>query len=130
MDRVFAVRGFDSHRRNMSERVFRLTRPGYPHPVCSELENHGIRVAVGDCSVTERRRWRTPYQTCKTVHDHANTLQTCQRGTHGAGCVWPWFPTAEPLEERRYENWITHFRKIWRKLMHHKAYEMTSQSMV
>ena len=29
------------------------------------------RVAVGDCSVTERRRWRPPYQTGKTVHVHA-----------------------------------------------------------
>ena len=37
----------------------------------SELENNGIRVAVGDCSVTERRRWRLPYQTGKTVHVHA-----------------------------------------------------------
>ena len=43
----------------------------YPHPVSSELENSGIRVAVGDCSVTERRRWRPPYQTGKTVHVHA-----------------------------------------------------------
>ena len=30
----------------------------------------GIRVAVSDCSVTERRRWRPPYQTGKTVHFH------------------------------------------------------------
>ena len=37
----------------------------------SELENIGIRVAVGDCSVTERRRCRPPYQTGKTVHMHA-----------------------------------------------------------
>ena len=37
----------------------------------SELENSGIRVAVGDCSVTERGRWRPPYQTGKTVHVHA-----------------------------------------------------------
>ena len=36
--------------------------------LCSELENSGIRVAVGDCSVNERRRWRPPYQTGKTVH--------------------------------------------------------------
>ena len=69
-------RGFDSHRRHMSERRFRANRPGHPHPVCSELENSGIRVAVGDCSVTERRRWRPPYQTDKTVHVFANTLQT------------------------------------------------------
>ena len=37
----------------------------------SELEKSGIRVAVGDFSVTERRRWRPPYQTGKTVHVHA-----------------------------------------------------------
>ena len=55
----------------MSERFFRSNRPGYPHPVSSELEISGIRVAVGDCSVTERRRWRPPYQTGKTVHVHA-----------------------------------------------------------
>ena len=54
--------GLDSHRENMSEQFFRSNRPGFPHPVSSELENSGIRVAVGDCSVTERRRWRPPYQ--------------------------------------------------------------------
>ena len=64
-------RGFDSHRGHMSERFFRSNRPGYPHPVSSELENSGIRVVVGDSSVTERRRWRPPYQTGKTVHVHA-----------------------------------------------------------
>ena len=53
----------------MSERFFRSNRPGYPHPVSSELENSGIRVSVGDCSVTERRRWRPPYQTGKTTHN-------------------------------------------------------------
>ena len=74
VDRVLALhagsRGFDSHRGHMSERFFRSNRPGYPHPVSSELENSGIRVAVGDCSVTERRRWRPPYQTGNTVHVH------------------------------------------------------------
>ena len=35
------------------------------------MENSGIRVAVGDCCVAERRRWRPPYQTGKTVHVHA-----------------------------------------------------------
>ena len=55
----------------MSERFFRSNRPDYPHPVSSKLENSGIRVAVGDCSVTERRRWRPPYQNGKTVHVHA-----------------------------------------------------------
>ena len=28
------------------------------HPVSSDLEKSGIRVAVGDWSVTEPRRWR------------------------------------------------------------------------
>ena len=55
----------------MSERFFRSNGPGYPLPVSSELENSGIRVAVSDCSVTERRQWHTPYQTSKTVHVHA-----------------------------------------------------------
>ena len=31
-------RGFDSHRRHMFERFFRSNRPGYPQPVCSELQ--------------------------------------------------------------------------------------------
>ena len=44
--------------------------------MCSALENNSISVAVGDCSVTARRRWRPPCQTAKTVHVHANTLQT------------------------------------------------------
>ena len=61
----------DSHRGHMSERFFRSNRPAYPRPVSSELENSGIRVAVGDCSVTEHRRWRPPYQTGKTVHVRA-----------------------------------------------------------
>ena len=75
MDRVLALhaesRRFDSHRGHISERFFRSNRPGYPYRVSSELENSGIRVMVGDCSVTERRRWRPPYQIGKTVHVHA-----------------------------------------------------------
>ena len=46
------------------------------NPVCSELKNSGIRVAPGDCSITECRRWRPPYQTGKTVHVQAKTIQT------------------------------------------------------
>ena len=112
MDRVLALhagsRGFDSHRGHMSERFFRSYRPGYPHPVSSELENSGISVAIGDCSVTERRRWRPPYQTGKTVHVHAKHYKHNEEPTHGAGCVRQWLHTAEPLGERRYENWNTH----------------------
>ena len=91
-----------------TERFYRSNRPGYPHPVCSELETNGVRLAVGDCGVIEHRRWRPTYQTGKTVHVHAKTLQTQRGRTHGAECPRPWFYTTEPLgEERRYENWIT-----------------------
>ena len=38
--------------------------------MCSELEFSGIRVAVGDCSVTERWQFGPPYKTDKTVHVH------------------------------------------------------------
>ena len=31
---------------------------------------------------------------------------------HGAGCVRQWFRTAEPLGERRYENWNTHTHTV------------------
>ena len=89
MDRVLALhagsRGFDSHRGHMSERFFRSNRPGYPHTVSSELENSGIRVAVGDCSVTERRRWRPPYQTGKTVHVHAKHYKHNEDGRTAPG---------------------------------------------
>ena len=89
VDRVLALqagsRGFDSHRGHMSERFFRSNRPGYPHPVSSELENSGIRVAVGDCSVTERRRWRPPYQTGKTVHVHAKHYKHIEDGRTAPG---------------------------------------------
>ena len=89
VDRVLALhagsRGFDSHRGHMSERFFRSNRPGYPHPVSSELEISGIRVAVGDCSVTERRRWRPPYQTGKTVHMHAKHYKHNEDGRTAPG---------------------------------------------
>ena len=108
MDRVLALhagsRGFDSHRGHMSERLFRSNRSGYPHPVSSELENSGIRVAVGDCSVTERRRWRPPYQTSKTIHVHAKHYKHNKDGRTAPGVCG----TEQPLGERRYENWNTH----------------------
>ena len=89
MDRVLALhagcRGFDSHRGHMSERFFRSNRLGYQHTVSSELENGGIRVVVVDCSVTERRRWRPPYQTGKTVHVHAKHYKLNEDGRTAPG---------------------------------------------
>ena len=96
MDRVLVLlagsRGLHSHQGHMAERFFRSNRPGYPPPVSSELENCGIRVAVGDCSVTECRRWLPPYQTAKTVHVHAkhykhNEDGRMARGVCGNGSV-------------------------------------------
>ena len=89
VDRVLPLhtgsRGFDSHQGHMSERFFRSNRPGYPHPVSSELENSGMRVAVGDCRVTELRRWRPPYQTGKTVHVHAKHYKHNEDGRTAPG---------------------------------------------
>ena len=89
MDRVLALqagsRGFDSYLGHMSERFFfRSNRPGYPHPVSSDLENSGIRVAVGDCSITERR-CRPPYQTGKPVHVHAKHYKHYEDGRTAPG---------------------------------------------
>ena len=82
MDMVFAFhaesRGLDTHRWHMSERFFRSNRPGYLHPVCSELENSGtcIRVAVGDCGVTERRRGVRLIKPAKLYMCTQNTIHT------------------------------------------------------
>ena len=112
VDRVLALhagsRGFDSHRGHMSERFFRSNRPGYPHPVSSELEISGIRVAVGDCSVTERRRWRPPYQTGKTVHVHANTTNTTRTDARRRVCAamvpYRWATRGTSLRELEYTH--------------------------
>ena len=63
---------------------FRSNRPGYPHPVFRAGKS-GIRLAVGDCCVTERRRWRPPYQTGKTVHVHAKHYQHNEDGRTAPG---------------------------------------------
>ena len=91
----------------MSDWFFRSNRPGYPHPVSSELENSGIRVAVGDCSVTERRRWHPPYQTAKLCMCTQNTTTTTRTDAWNRVCA-AMVRTAEPLGECRYENWNTH----------------------
>ena len=80
-------RGFDSHWGHMSEQFFQSNRPGYPHPVSSELENSGIRVAVGDCSVTEHRGWHLPYQTGKTVRVHAKHYKHNEDGAQHRACA-------------------------------------------
>ena len=74
----------------------------------SELENSGISVAVGDCSVTDRRRWRPPYQTGKTVLVHAkhykhNEDGRTAPGVCGNGSV-PLSHSLRELEQRERER--------------------------
>ena len=65
----------------MSERFFQSNRPGYLHPVRSELE-----IVVSEWrSVTERRRWRPPYQSGKTVHVHAKHYKHNEDGRTASG---------------------------------------------
>ena len=75
VDRVLALHtgswGFDSHRGHMSERFSNPIDQDIRTQWALSWKNSGIRVAGGDCSVTECRRWRPPYQTGKTVHVHA-----------------------------------------------------------
>ena len=75
-------------------------------------------MAVDDCSVTERRWWRPPYQTGKSVHVHANTLQTQRGQMHDVGCTRPWIRTAEPFKLLRkldYNKNIFFFLQILKK---------------
>ena len=86
VDRVFAIhvgsQGFSSPH-GMSEQFFRSNRPGYLHPVSTELENSGIRVAVGDCSVTETGQWHPPYQISLLLgSERLIACITCPRQTH------------------------------------------------
>ena len=74
----------------------------------SELEISDISVAVGDCSVTKRRRRRPPYKTGKTVHVHAKPYKHNEDG-----CTAPGVPVMVPyrrasrgtsLRELDYDN--------------------------
>ena len=113
VDKLLALhgggRGFDFHRGHMFERFFRFNRPGYPHPVSPELENSGIRVAVGDCSVTERRGWRPPSQTGKTVRVHAKHYKHNEDGRTAPGvCGYGSVPLSHSLRELEYTHTLTH----------------------
>ena len=87
MDRVLALhagsRGFDFPRGHMSERFFRSSRQGYPHPVSSELENSGIRVAVS-LNVGGGVRLIKPAKLCICTQNTTNTTRT---GVYGNSSV-------------------------------------------
>ena len=74
----------------------------------SELENSGNRVAVDDCSVTERRQWRPPYQTGKTVHVHAKHYKHNEDGRTAPGVCGNGSIPLSHSGECHYENWNTH----------------------
>ena len=109
MDRVFAVhagtREFDSHRWHMSERFFRSNRSGYRTQCVlswKRVVSEWRLVIAVSLNVGGGVRLIKPACPC------ARKTQQTQRGRkHGAGCARPWFRTAEPLGERRYENRIT-----------------------
>ena len=66
MDRVLALhagsRGFDSHRGHMSERFFQSNRPGYLHPMNSELENSGSHISEQTVRLCNYRFYKYMYK--------------------------------------------------------------------
>ena len=114
MDRVLALhagsRGFDSHQGNMSEIFFRFNRPGCPHPVSSELEISRVSewrsVIVVSLNVSGGVRLIKPAKLYMCTQNTTNTKRT--NAPTALGNVRQWFRTAEPLRERRYENWNTY----------------------
>ena len=86
----------------MSEQFFRSNRPGYPHPVSSELENCGIRVQsviAVSLKVGGGVRLIKPAKLYMYTQNTTNTTRTD---------AWHGVCAAEPLGERRYENWNTY----------------------
>ena len=91
---------------------FRSNRPGYPHPVSSELENSRIRVAVGDCSVTERLgdgvRLIKPAKLYICTQNTTNTTRTdARRRVCAATVPYRWATQGTSLRELEYTH--THF---------------------
>ena len=100
---------------NVRVRLPPSNRPGYPHPVCSELEmvvSEWRSVIAVSLNVGDGVRLIKPAKLCTCTH----TLQTRRGRKHGAVCARPWLRTAAPLGERRYENWNTHTHNHMRYL--------------
>ena len=102
VDRVFAVhagsRGFDSHRRHMSERFFRSNRPGYPHLswkiMVSEWRSViavSLNLGGGLCLIKPPKLYICTQTHYKHDEDGRTAPDVCVHGSIG---------------ERRYENWI------------------------
>ena len=70
----------------MSKQFFRSNRPGYPHPVSSELENSGIRVAVGASAVASALSNRQNCTCARKNYKHSEDGRTAP-GVCGNGSV-------------------------------------------
>ena len=121
VDKVFTIytgsRGFDSHRQHMSELFFWSNRPEYAQPVFSELENSGIRMVVGDCSVTETAmapalsNWRNCTYKMQKHYKH-NEDRPMVLGVHGHG-PYRWASQGMSLRELDYNNSFWYKSKSW-----------------
>ena len=90
----------------MSEQFFRSNRPGYPHPVCSELKivlsERRLVIAVS-LNVGGRIRLIKLAKLYMCTHKHYKHNED----GFTAPCARSWFRIAEPLGKCHYENWIT-----------------------
>ena len=118
VDRVLALhagsRGFDSHRGHMSEQFFRSNRPGYPHPVSSELENSGVRVVITvSLNVGGGVRLIKPAKLYMCTQNTTNTTRTDARRRLCAAMVpYRWSTRGTSLRELEYTHTHTHTPEI------------------
>ena len=121
MDRVHALhagsRGFDSLQGHMSEQFFRSNRPGYLHPVSSELVIGGIRVAVGDCmllNVGNGVHLIRPAKLCMCTQNTTNTMRTdAQHQVCAANVPYRWAARGTSLLELEYIHTHTHLNELF-----------------
>ena len=68
---------------------FRSNRPGYPYPVCSELENSGIRVSVIAVSLyaLSNRQNCTKLYMCMQIHYKHDKDACTAPGVRGHGSI-------------------------------------------
>ena len=115
VDRLLALhagsRGCDSHRGH-PERFFQSNRPGYPHPVSSELENSGIRVQsviAVSLNVGGGVRLIKPAKLCMCAQNTTNTMRTDARCRVCVAMVpYHWATRGTLLGELEYTHTHTH----------------------
>ena len=116
-DRVFPIhagsRGFNSHGGTCPNDFSDPTDQDIHTQCALSWKTVVSEWRLGDCSVTERGQWLPTYQTSKTVHVHANTLQTRRGQPHVTRCTRPWFRIiTTPLQELDYKQHIAKERAL------------------